>query len=972
MSLLDRFRQPRWKHTDRDVRVSAVEALGDDEQDVLQAIAREDEDATVRRLATARLDDPAVLAGIHRSDSDLTVRDEARKLLVDLALDEDDQARAEAALAGLDDERDLMTVAKGTTFEVVGRAAMLRVSTERALGTVARHASHPAVRLAALERIVSPEERLAVAVKGEHKDVALAALGLIDDDAALELVATRARNKLVSRRARALLRERSGAAAPEQIEAPAPAAREEICDALERAAALTDVRLLATHLREADAQWATWDEQAPAGDPAIAERFQRAREGATAALEQARAAELEARAGEERRRQEAAAHLTVCANLDALAGDEIPDGIAAAEQSWAALDAAVVDEALEGRFRGALADAAQRHERHVAERSRREMLAAIAEAAEAATAQDQLSAANQQWAEALKRWNDATDASPAPDDLVARIRQAEARLAQRAVEAREAQVRERYTRLEQLVAQCDRFEALAARPELTLKDADQAWRDARHAAESIGMLPTRHDHVRIANRLKDVQSRLFGRLQEIRDAEDWKRWANAGVQEELCLKVEALAGVESVRDVARQLRDLRQRWKQVSAGPRSKDGDALWQRFRVAADAAQARCDAFFAERAVDEQQRLVNKLQLVERAETLAESTDWLRTAEELKALQHQWQAIGAVTSDEGRQLTARFRAACDRFFTRRKEDLTERKAVWGANQAKKEALCAEAERLAESSDWQDAFAAIKRLQVDWKTVGPVKRQKSEVLWKRFRGACDRFFERYQNRDQLRAQSARAERETLIAALDAVGQPTENGESAAPADTKTRLHDLWRQWSALAPAARDDQAALESRFEQSWVHLIERVPALSGTDVDPRETLRRMEALCQQVEGTAGTTPDPAKDPPAVALASMLKEALAANTIGGRVDEQAKRRAAADAVRAAQQAWRELGPAPGEQARELTARFQKACRRFFDRPGPRHAGPGGGRPPAPRRPAASEPAPQTAPAAPQDSSEGF
>jgi Domain of Unknown Function (DUF349) len=564
---------------------------------------------------------------------------------------------------------------------------------------------------------------------------------------------------------------------------------------------------------------------------------------------------------------------------------------------------------------------------------------------------------------------DATEASPAPDDLVSRIRHAEARLAQRTLEAREAQVRERHARLEQLVAQCDRFEALAARPELTLKDADQAWRDARHAAEAIGMLPTRHDHVRIANRLKDVQSRLFGRLQEIRDAEDWKRWANAGVQEELCLKVEALAGVESVRDVARQLRDLRQQWKQVSAGPRSQDGDALWQRFRAAADAAQARCDAFFAERAVDEQQRLVNKLQLVERAETLAESTDWLRTAEELKALQHQWQAIGAVTSDEGRQLTARFRAACDRFFTRRKDDLTERKAVWGANQAKKEALCKEAERLAESSDWQEAFAAIKRLQADWKTVGPVKRQKSEVLWKRFRGACDRFFERYQNRDQLRAQAARTERETIIAALEVVGQASETGEPPATADTKARLHDLWRQWAALAPAARDDQAALEGRFEQSWLQVIERVPALSGTDLDPRELLRRMEALCQQVEGAAGTAPDPAKGAPAVALASMLKEALAANTIGGRVDEQAKRRAAADAVRAAQQAWRELGPWPGEQARDLTARFQKACRHFFDRQGPRPGGPGGGRPPAPRRSAASGPAQETAPAAPPDTS---
>ena len=75
----------------------------------------------------------------------------------------------------------------------------------------------------------------------------------------------------------------------------------------------------------------------------------------------------------------------------------------------------------------------------------------------------------------------------------------------------------------------------------------------------------------------------------------------------------------------------------------------------------------------------------------------------------------------------------------------------------------------------------------------------------------------------------------------------------------------------------------------------------------------------------------------PPEALATLLKDALAANTIGGKADEEAKRRSAATAVKDAQAAWRRLGPVPGERGRQLGARFHRACRRFFDQrtPGP-------------------------------------
>src|SRR5262249_23728399 len=148
----------------------------------------------------------------------------------------------------------------------------------------------------------------------------------------------------------------------------------------------------------------------------------------------------------------------------------------------------------------------------------------------------------------------------------------------------------------------------------------------------------------------------------------------------------------------------------------------------------QAKAREFFAARAEERDGNLKLKVVLCERAEALADSTDWIKTAEEMKKLQAEWQATGPVPRPDTRVVCKRCRDACDRFFTRRNEDLAQRKEVWSANQSKKEALCARAEELANSREWDRTAAELRRLQAEWKTVGPVRRSKSEALWARFR----------------------------------------------------------------------------------------------------------------------------------------------------------------------------------------------------------------------------------------------
>ena len=271
--------------------------------------------------------------------------------------------------------------------------------------------------------------------------------------------------------------------------------------------------------------------------------------------------------------------------------------------------------------------------------------------------------------------------------------------------------------------------------------------------------------------------------------DDWQRWANAGVQEELCQRVEQLMQVEDLAAAARQLRELQAQWKQVASAPRGQS-QALWARFKAASDAVRARCDVYFAKLAEDQASNAARKEALCEQAEALSASTDWIKTAEAIKALQAEWKTVGPAPRPQEKVLWDRFHAACDGFFTRRREDLQQRKQEWAANLARKEAICEQAEAIAETTEWQKGIEEIKRLQAEWKTIGPVRKTRADEVWQRFRAACDTFFEAYQQRDHAAASTAIAEVEQMCAQIEAL-LPAPDARSARGA------RGSWaRRWS--------------------------------------------------------------------------------------------------------------------------------------------------------------------------------
>jgi hypothetical protein len=1082
MALLDRLRpQPGWKHPDPAIRLSALETLPATEQAVFATLAREDDTPRVRRAAVARLDDPETLGAIAKGDADDQVRAEAIARLTALAVAGIDPAIGRRAVAALVDERHLGIIARSAApIEICG-AALDRVTEPKAIGGVARHAEHEEVRLRALTRLNDRPEIEAVATHTEHKDVGLAALERLEtllDAAALDGIALRAKNKVVARRAKAIVKERTAADAEFRAAAEALARRRgQLTDALDLLEKTRDRVRGLNELQRLEEEWRALGAAPDDSQTRWHQGTERVRMHCDDLARQETAdAERRAAVGEAVARRRALIEAAQAADgPEGGAPETLSERLDALRAEWAMLNPVDADElkGLDREFQQACGACESRAAARLKAAAVQERLGALAtEAAQLAEAEP-LDAARSRWGAVASEWRAATAGLPVDaidPGAYGQYTTAAARWQERDHAAREASreasaraAAENLARLQDLAHRAaslvavpepaasaasaagaagaegataaeagkapDAVKAHDSGKELRVRDVERMVRDLRAAIDKPGPLPA-GAAPELIEKLKAALEALSPKLQEARETDEWRRWANAGIQEELCKRMEALKESKDGADlpeVARQLRDLRRQWKAVSVAPKD-DADALWNRFKSAGDEVQARVDTHLSAVLAEQNANLAKKLALCEKAEALMQSTDWIATAETLKGLQAEWNAIGPVPNQQGPKdqtpdVARRFRTACDTFFTRRKTDLVQRKSEWAQNQQKKETLCVRMEVLAESTEWAATFNEIKQLQAEWKTVGPVRRNKSEALWKRFRGACDKFFERYGKRHEIDLRSRVEEREAICRTLEALApgaqaaaeaavtagasvavaselpqtdtqadssEPVTQADvmaavegvapesqdaapeaavdaavdaapevvaeasaevaeaveaaaempiEAAPVEPPSReevvraVEEAWRRWRQSPGLPSEVLVPVRARFESALTTVMtSHAAALQGTVFDLEQTKKRMKTLCDDVEGVTRGLPDAQLGSTSVsALATLLKEKLAANTIGGRVNEEAKTRAAADRVRRAQMTWRDLGPVPGTEGNQLEARFHRACRRFFE-----------------------------------------
>ncbi len=250
------------------------------------------------------------------------------------------------------------------------------------------------------------------------------------------------------------------------------------------------------------------------------------------------------------------------------------------------------------------------------------------------------------------------------------------------------------------------------------------WENYHHNVEKF------YDFVKINRELRDL---------------DLKRNLESKVK--LCEDAEELMMEPSVVKAFRQLQKLHEQWREIGPVPNENRED-IWERFKSATTAINKAHQEYFENLKQEQTNNLNAKIALCEKAEELANLTldkhkDWEQKSDELIEVQKLWKTIGFATKKENNKVFERFRNACDIFFNRKRDFYLEHKEIQNNNLQLKTELCIQAEALKDSTDWKKTSNELIKLQKDWKEIGPVPRKHSDAIWKRFRAACNEFFER-------------------------------------------------------------------------------------------------------------------------------------------------------------------------------------------------------------------------------------
>lgn len=305
-------------------------------------------------------------------------------------------------------------------------------------------------------------------------------------------------------------------------------------------------------------------------------------------------------------------------------------------------------------------------------------------------------------------------------------------------------------------------------------------------------------------------------------AYDFKK--NLEMKTALCEAAEKLADEKDVISAFRQLQTLHQQFREI--GPVSRElREEIWNRFKAASTIINKRHQEYFEKRKEEENNNLDQKTAICEIIESydtdsLKTMADWTSTSDKIIALQAKWKTIGFAPQKMNQKIYDRFRAACDNFFSKKSAFFKSVRENMSENLKKKQALVEKAEALKDSQDWKDTADELIALQKEWTTIGAVPRKHSEALWKRFRAACDTFFDaRKANSSSQYSEQADnlKKKRAIVARLEAIDPETTD-------DLRQILKDAQAEWNGIGhvPYKEKDKVfkALREQMDRLYDYL--------------------------------------------------------------------------------------------------------------------------------------------------------
>lgn len=344
------------------------------------------------------------------------------------------------------------------------------------------------------------------------------------------------------------------------------------------------------------------------------------------------------------------------------------------------------------------------------------------------------------------------------------------------------------------------------------KDMTQKFKDFGERWKSMGYVDKKRNE-QLWDKLESIKAKFFEDKRNHQEEIGKEMLQNLDLKMELADKADALANSENWKETSEIFKQILEEWKSIGKTMPEKN-EALWQRIISAKNNFFDRKKIHTDQIKVEQEANYEKKLAIVEKAESIKDNIDWSITTQAYADLMTEWKGIGSVPAEHSNLLWARFNAAKEIFFNAKRAKTELFKTMLEENFIKKQSLVERVEALKESNNWRETTEEMNLIFEEWKKIGQVAKEHSEVQWEQFIAARKYFFNR-KDEDRARRDAERKRREEELSQQRAAQKEQEEKNKAQ------RIIDLKKSLEEMIFESTDEEAQI-IEFNESLQNIID------------------------------------------------------------------------------------------------------------------------------------------------------
>ncbi|MGB5981586.1 MAG: DUF349 domain-containing protein [Nonlabens sp.] len=319
------------------------------------------------------------------------------------------------------------------------------------------------------------------------------------------------------------------------------------------------------------------------------------------------------------------------------------------------------------------------------------------------------------------------------------------------------------------------------------------WEDYRLAVQNF------YDYIDLSKELRD---------------KDFER--NLDFKKKIIARAVELGDEPNIHKALRELQELHRMWKE-DAGPVERDlRDSIWDEFSAATKTIHDRRQAYYEEKDKLAEKNQTIKENIVAEIHKITQAgakshKEWQERLEEIKVLKELFTKTGPAPKAVNNQLWDQYRNATREFNKAKNGFYKEIKQEQNENLAAKMKLVAIAEEHQDSENFAEGLEIMKRIQAEWKTIGHVPRKDNDKIWKRFKKACNAFFDKKTAEKNQASKEETANYESKLKVYDELKNMIPDGDDDA---MKKQIEEVMNKWSAIGRVPYNKKQ-IQDKFEK-------------------------------------------------------------------------------------------------------------------------------------------------------------